>query len=271
MLDKDIQLELSEFSLQDPAKFPSADINQLPLHSLTLGHTEVHLWRARLDDQLAESLKLLLSAEETARANRFHFAKDRNHFIVSRGLLRRLLAAYLGVASSADLSFSYGEKGKPFLAENQQGSINFNLAHSHGMALYAFSHDRELGVDLEFVKDELADEQIAKRFFSTTEVEALQRVPAELSRQAFFNCWTRKEAYIKARGEGLSMPLNEFDVSLAPGEPAALLRNHKDAAEVTRWSMKSVPMETGYVAALVVEGHDWELKTFSFRSRARCL
>ena len=254
---------MSEFSIQDPANFPVADINQLPIHSLTLARNEVHLWQARLDDQLADSLKPLLSEEETARANRFHFTKDRNHFIVARGLLRRLLAAYLGLASSAELSFSYGEKGKPFLAENQQGSINFNLAHSHGMALYAFSHDRELGVDLEFIRDELADEKIADRFFSTTEVKALQRVPAELRRQAFFNCWTRKEAYIKARGEGLSMPLNEFDVSLAPGEPAALLRNHKDAAEVTRWSMKSIPVDRGYVAALVVEGHDWELKTFS--------
>jgi 4'-phosphopantetheinyl transferase len=109
----------------------------------------------------------------------------------------------------------------------------------------------------------LADEKIANRFFSTTENEVLQKVPAELRRQAFFNCWTRKEAYIKARGEGLSMPLNEFDVSLAPGEPAALLRNHKDAAEVARWSMTSIPVDPGYVAALVVEGHDWELKTFS--------
>lgn len=253
---------MSEFSVQDPANFPSADINQLPIHSLTLGRNEVHLWQARLDDQLADSLEVILSEEETGRANRFHFTNDRNHFIVARGLLRRLLAAYLGVSSSADLTFSYGEKGKPFLAENQQGLINFNLAHSHGMALYAFSHDRELGVDLEFVKDELADEKIADRFFSTTEVEALQKVPAELRRQAFFNCWTRKEAYIKARGEGLSMPLNEFDVSLAPGEPAALLRNHKDAAEVTRWSMKSIPVDPGYVAALVVEGHDWKLKSF---------
>ncbi|MDQ2975523.1 MAG: 4'-phosphopantetheinyl transferase superfamily protein, partial [Acidobacteriota bacterium] len=218
---------MSEFSIQDPANFASVDINQLPLHSLTLGRNEVHLWQARLDDQLAVTLKPLLSEEETARANRFHFIKDRNDFIVARGLLRKLLAAYLGVAGSADLTFSYGDKGKPFLAENQRSSINFNLAHSHGMALYAFSHDRELGVDLEFVKDELADEEIADRFFSTTEVKALQRVPAELRRQAFFNCWTRKEAYIKARGEGLSMPLNDFDVSLAPGEPAALLRNHK--------------------------------------------
>jgi 4'-phosphopantetheinyl transferase len=237
--------------------------NDPPLHSLTLGRNEVHLWQARLDDQLVDSLKLLLSEEETARANRFHFTNDRNHFIVARGLLRRLLAAYLDVASSADLTFSYGDKGKPFLAENQWASINFNLAHSHGMALYAFSHDRELGVDLEFVKDEFADEKIADRFFSSSEIKALQKIPAELRRQAFFDCWTRKEAYIKARGEGLSMPLNEFDVSLAPGEAAALLRNHKDAAEVARWSMKSIPVDPGYVAALVVEGHNWELKMFS--------
>jgi 4'-phosphopantetheinyl transferase len=175
--------------------------------------------------------------------------------------LRSLLSAYLGI-SSEELRFSYAEKGKPSLQKGPS-EINFNLAHSHGMAVYAFSHTREVGVDLEYMREDLANEDIAKRFFSMREIKMLDAVPAELKKLAFFNCWTRKEAYIKARGEGLSMPLDEFDVSLEPGEPAALLANHKEPAEITRWSMQSIPVPTGYVAALCVEGFDWLLKSFA--------
>jgi len=234
---------------------------------LKLARTEVHLWQAALDDRLADGLKRLLSADEVSRADRFHFARDRNHFIAARGLLRILLSAYLGI-NSDELRFSYAEKGKPSLEETQQSAINFNLAHSHGMAIYAFAHGREVGVDLEYIREDLAGEKIAERFFSPREIAMLKSVPAELRKEAFFNCWTRKEAYIKARGEGLSMPLDEFDVSLAPGEAVALLLNHTEPAEVTRWTMRSIPVPSGYVAALVVEGHDWRLKTFRLEESA---
>ena len=229
---------------------------------LKLGADEVHVWLATLDDYPADSLRLLLAEDELARAARFHFDKDRNHYTVTRGLLRKLLAAYLSLPAE-DLRFSYAEKGKPALEESQRSLLNFNLAHSYGMAVYAFARNREVGVDLEFIREDLADEKIAERFFSPSEIDALGKLPAELRNHAFFDCWTRKEAYIKARGEGLSMPLNEFDVSLRPGEAAALLRNHKDPAEVTRWSMQSIAAPAGYVAALVAEGHDWQLKTFT--------
>jgi 4'-phosphopantetheinyl transferase len=254
---------LTKFSIEDSANLNSVDNNHLPLRSLTLQADEVHLWSFNLDQQSPDSLKLLLSDDESQRAGRFHFAKDRNHFIAARGLLRKLLAAYLG-DNPAGLKLLYGEKGKPYIADARQTPINFNLAHSHGVAIYAFSQGRELGVDLEYVREDLADEKIAERFFSPREINALRAVPLELRKQAFFNCWTRKEAYIKARGEGLSMPLDEFDVSLAPGEPAALLNNHKDTGEISRWRMESVPVAQGYVAALVVEGHDWRLKSFHF-------
>jgi 4'-phosphopantetheinyl transferase len=252
---------LIKHSIEGLANPIPVDVNDLPGSSLTLGADEVHVWHAKLDDYAAASLKRLLAKDEVSRAERFHFAKDRNHFIVARAWLRKLLAAYSGI-DAAELRFSYAEKGKPSLEESQRSAINFNLAHSHGMAIYAFSRGREVGVDLEFIREDLADEKIAERFFSPREVDTLSTVPAELRKEAFFNCWTRKEAYIKARGEGLSMPLDEFDVSLAPGEPAALLRNHKEPAEVTRWTMQSIPVSSGYVAALVVEGHDWRLKTF---------
>ena len=149
------------------------------------------------------------------------------------------------------------------MEESQHSSLSFNLAHSGGMAIYAFSRHREIGVDLEFIREDLADEKIAERFFSECEVADLRSLPAELRKRGFFDCWTRKEAYIKARGEGLSMPLDEFDVAFVPGEVAALLRNHKDQAEVTRWSMKSLTVPDGYVAALVAEGQDWQLKSFT--------
>jgi 4'-phosphopantetheinyl transferase len=221
----------------------------------------VHIWQATLDDRLADDSKHRLSADEISRADRFHFAKDRNHFIAARGLLRTLLSAYLGI-NSDELRFSYAEKGKPSLEETQHSAINFNLAHSHGMAIYAFAHNREVGVDLEYIREGLAGEKIAERFFSPREIETLKSVPAERRKEAFFNCWTRKEAYIKARGEGLSMPLDEFDVSFAPGEPAALLLNHTEPAEVTRWSMRSISVPSGYAAALVAEGHSWRLRMF---------
>ena len=236
---------------------------------LELRADEVHVWLAKLDDYPADSLKLLLAEDELSRAARFHFDKDRNHFIVARGLLRKVLAAYLGIGAG-DLRFSYAEKGKPSLEESQQGSLNFNLAHSHGMAIYGFSRSREVGVDLEFIREDLADEKIAERFFSPREIDVLRKLPADLRKQAFFDCWTRKEAYIKARGEGLSMPLDEFDVSLRPGEAAALLRNHKEPGEITRWSMQSVTVPAGYVAALVAEGHDWQLKTFTVDQISIC-
>ena len=238
------------------------DAERLADSSLALGADEVHVWHAHLDEHDADSLKLLLTPDESSRADRFHFAKDRNHFVVARGLLRKLLGKYAGV-SPGQLRFTYAEKGKPSLAEPQGSLLQFNLAHSHGRAIYAFSIDREVGVDLELRRADFAGDQIAERFFSAAEVAVFATLPVELKQQAFFDCWTRKEAYIKARGDGLSLPLDEFDVSFAPGAEAALLRNHKEPDEITRWTMRSIPAPDGYAAALVVEGQGWKLKTFT--------
>ena len=242
----------SSFALK-PSRFPG----------LHLSENEVHLWQANLDNHNPDIFERFLSADELSRANRFHFARDRKHFVVARGLLRNLLAAYLGV-DCASLQFCYGAQGKPFVLLDDDRQINFNISHAHGHAVFVFSRGREVGVDLEFVKEDFEAEEIAHRFFSRNEVAALRTVRLEKRKQAFFNCWTRKEAYIKARGEGLSMPLDEFDVSLRPGEPTALLNNYREEREVSRWSMQSIPAPEGYVGALVVEGHDWRLKSFRF-------
>jgi 4'-phosphopantetheinyl transferase len=256
---------LSNYLIEDPADITHiADLaGVVALNTpLQLQPDEVHVWLADLNQHSADSLKSLLVEDEILRAERFRFEKDRKHYTVARALLRRLLAGYLG-RTAGELRFKYAEKGKPSLEGVEKSSLNFNLAHSHGKAIYAFSHGRELGVDLEFLREDFGGEEIAERFFSSGEIAALRNVPAELTKQAFFNCWTRKEAYIKARGEGLSMPLDAFDVSLRPGEAAALLRNHKEPAEVRRWSMQSLSVPDGYVAALVVEGHSLKLKRFS--------
>jgi 4'-phosphopantetheinyl transferase len=235
-----------------PSRFPG----------LALEETEVHLWQAALDGRPADIFESFLSPDELARANRFHFIKDRNHFVVARGLLRNLLAAYLGV-NSGTLRFAYGAQGKPFLLLDSQAQVNFNVSHSHGRAAFAFSRGRELGIDIEYIKDDFDDELVAGRFFSRAEVLALRTVPRDLRKRAFFNCWTRKEAYIKARGEGLSMPLDQFDVTLRPDEPVRLLNNYREEREVERWSMRAIPAPQGYAGALVVEGNDWQLKSFS--------
>jgi 4'-phosphopantetheinyl transferase len=233
-----------------------------PPEAPVLVRDEVHVWRASLDQPPSqiEKARCSLAADEEARAARFHFEKDRAHYIVARGVLRDILGCYLNRASEC-LSFRYGPHGKPALAGYSDGErIRFSVSHSHGMALYAVARGREVGIDLERIRRDLAAGEIAERFFSRWEVATLRALPTELQRQAFFLCWTRKEAYIKARGEGLSLPLDQFDVSLAPGEPAAILGTRPDPAEASRWSLQELCPAHGYVAALAVEAHGWRLR-----------
>lgn len=235
-----------------------------PPKDLILGDDEVHVWRAVLDVQASrvQSLRRTLTADERARAERFHFQKDSEQFIVARGLLRTILARYLDV-DPRQLRFAYSSYGKPSLAgEFNADALCFNLSHADGLALYAVTRGRQLGIDTERVRADLVDDQVAERFFSTQEVAALRALPGNMQSLAFFNCWTRKEAYIKARGEGLSLPLDQFDVSLAPGTPVALLRTYGDHREASRWSLRELALETGSVAALAVEGHGWRLKCY---------
>jgi 4'-phosphopantetheinyl transferase len=205
-------------------------------------------------------LRHTLAADELERAERFHFEKDRQHFIAGRGLLRLILGHYLDTTPS-QLRFHYSDYGKPALVLSpRQAPLNFNVSHSYGLALYAVTLGREVGLDVEKIRSDLEYEEIAERFFSPRESAVLLRLPTEVKPRAFFNCWTRKEAYIKARGEGLSLPLDQFDVSLAPGEPARLLDVRGDPQEASRWSLQALKPVSGYVAALAVEGSDWHLK-----------
>ncbi len=234
---------------------------RFPPDTLTIGRDEVHVWQATLNQIPSEIQTFFdsLAAAERARADRFYFDRDRAHFIVARGILRNILAYYVQ-RTPESLSFCDGSHGKPALAgAPDRCAIRFNLSHSDGIALYAITRDREVGIDLERIRFDLAVGEIAEHFFSRREVAALRMLRPEQQHQAFFRCWTRKEAYIKALGKGLSLPLDQFDVSLAPGEPAAILGTRPDPSEAGRWSLQELNPGSGYVAAVAAAGRDWQL------------
>jgi 4'-phosphopantetheinyl transferase len=242
----------------------------IPPVTVKLDPDEVHVWRAALDfsESRVEVLQRVLTEDERNRAGRFYFQKDRNRFIVARSTLRTILGKYLD-ANPEQIRFHYGQYGKPRLAEQlQKSGLLFNLSHSHNMALAAVTCHREIGVDLELIRSGLADEQIAERFFSPREVHALRALPKSMQDEAFFNCWTRKEAYIKARGEGLSVPLHMFDVSLLPDEPARLLSVRGEPNELLRWRLGELSPAAGFVGAVAVEGHDWRLRCWEWTDPA---
>jgi 4'-phosphopantetheinyl transferase len=221
----------------------------------------VHIWYTSLEQPETRVCQCaqLLSEDERKQASRFHFERDRRRFIVSHGVLREILSRYLDVAPD-QVQYRHGLRGKPYLAVSSDGyDLQFNMAHSNEVALYAIASGREVGIDLEYVQPIADVEQISSRFFSLREDATLRSLPETQRLEAFFSCWTRKEAYLKAVGDGLTRPLNHFDVSLKPGEPTKLLHVEQAPQETDRWSLQTLVPAPGYVAALCVEGHDWQL------------
>lgn len=229
-----------------------------PPPTLPRPEATAHLWRIDLAQPagVLTQLRQHLSGDEMARAKRFHFDRDRRKFIAARGALRAILSRYLAQPPTA-LRFSYSAHGKPALAD-QPAPLAFNLSHSGELALLAVSLGPTIGVDVEQVRSMPDAEQIAERFFSARENAVFQTIPAAQRDDAFFNCWTRKEAYIKALGEGLSHPLDSFDVSLRPGEPAALLAI-RGAATTADWSLHAFSPAPTYLAAVVMPGRVTQL------------
>ena len=222
------------------------------MRPISIRHDEVQVWRVDLDRPAAEREQLynLLSADERERAWRFSFAEHRNRYVASRGMLRLILSRYTGEAPER-LRFEYHANGKPYLAGN---TVRFNLSHSGRLALVGVTPDREIGIDVEQIRRDRDLLDIAEHYFAPQERAALRSLPQEDRYLGFFHCWTRKEAYLKARGDGLSMDLHGFTVSLKPNEPAALVDSVEGAAEVGRWSLAALEPQPGYVAALAVEG-----------------
>ena len=223
---------------------------------LDLPDHEVHVWQADLDDftSRADPSLALPSTDEHQRADRFKFERGRKRYIAGRRFLRTLLSAYLQ-NDLKGVGFDYSPNGKPSLGNGYNaGKIRFNVSHSDKMAAFAFVRGREVGVDIEQIQQDISVEEIAGRFFSQAEQAAFAEVPEELKQEAFFLCWTRKEAFVKAKGNGLSLPLDQFDVSLRPGQPAQLMGTRPDPEERHRWSMCELNVGLDYAAALVVEG-----------------
>jgi 4'-phosphopantetheinyl transferase len=220
-----------------------------------LAEGQILIWTTRLDNvgdvrlaQLANSL----SADENQKALRLRFERDRKRFIVGRGVLREILGTYLKT-NPEKIAFGYGSQGKPFLKVRNQRTVtplHFNLSHSSGWVIYALALN-EVGLDLEFVRPIPELHGLVERCFSAGEVEAFYSVPSALRLKAFFNGWTRKEAYVKACGEGLSIPLDQFDVTIDPGLPARLVSVRGIPGAQLSWTLFSFDPWPESVAALV--------------------
>jgi medium-chain acyl-[acyl-carrier-protein] hydrolase len=219
-----------------------------------LAENEVHVWRIDLDENVEKICRLegLLSPDERERAGRFHFRQDRERFIVGRGALRSLLGNYLK-HEPAEIALWYNSHGKPSLKRTADDiDLRFNLAHSGGQALIALAVGRSVGVDLERIRTDVECAELAERFFSPRESAALSALRVTERVGAFFACWTRKEAYVKAHGIGLTLPLDRFSVSL--DEPARLLSTEHDPSALDRWELHDLDLGSGYAGALAVEG-----------------
>jgi 4'-phosphopantetheinyl transferase len=211
----------------------------------------VHIWRRSLatDSRALEGARNVLSGEERERAARYRVEHARNAFVLTRSALRLLLGAYLN-ESPPSIQFQVTEYGKPLLGPAYD--LHFNVSHTEGLALLAFAQKRGIGIDIEKIRPQRDALKLARRFFSQKEREQLESLPPEELSTAFFRCWSRKEAYIKARGEGLSHPLSEFDVAVGAAPTKILLATRPDPGETRRWLLRDVPVPPGYAAAVAV-------------------
>lgn len=212
---------------------------------------ELHLWIIQLDAPpgVVEDLAQSLADDERERVGRLRIQKVRDHFIVARGVLRKILGGYISIPPD-EIRFAYGPHGKPELNHRNFTDLCFNLSHSGEQGLLAVNRSCPIGVDIERMKGDRSFLKLAERFFSTREYDELSALPAELIMEGFYACWTRKEAYLKAIGTGLATPLNAFDVTLKPGDPPALTGQRLDPAEPDRWVLRDLEVPAGYRAAV---------------------
>lgn len=234
--------------MNDSDSFNSAWVARPEKLALTDGHVDVWLISLVAPSAAGEHFVEILSNDEQERAARFKFDKHRGLYIAAHVAVRAILAKYLN-AKPVDLQFVNGSNGKPSLAAAFAGSgLEFNLSHSHEMALLGVTRGHEIGVDIEWVKDDYGYDEVAERFFTAKEVAAMRALPTSLQRQAFFKCWTSKEAFLKAKGTGLSGKLDEVEIIFADDQQVRI------QASVPGWTLTELTPENGYEAAVVIEG-----------------
>jgi len=240
---------------------------QLYPHDLSLPKNYVHVWRVHLDSSTSQfkTLEHSLSSDEIVRANRFYFQKDRDRFIVARGMLRLILSRYLYI-DPGHLRFCYGKYGKPYITtELNDSTLCFNMSHSHEFALYAVTWDRPIGIDVEDVSQKVDVQNISERFFSSTENKILALIPAERKQEAFFRLWTRKEAYLKARGEGLSGQLDQFDTSSFLDLDSNVVTVNDGSIDRSRWAVIDLVPHPNFVGAIVMKGFNLNIEFWEER------
>ncbi len=216
-------------------------------------HVDVWLTSTELGEERVQDYLKMLTSAELARAQKFKSEAKYREYVITRGLLRRMLCEVAGLDLSG-VDFSYGEHGKPCLPGSASTkAVAFNVSHSHGLALVALAAGGRLGVDLERIRPEAAWQELAERYFSRAECRALQAQAPDQRRRAFFTCWTRKEAFVKALGAGVSYGLKEFDVSVDPAEACARLTLRRADEHAGGWLLKNLQVPTGYTAALAID------------------
>ena len=225
---------------------------------MELATNEVHVWRGRLTSsfQTRQELRDLLSPDEFEHASRFNFDLHREQYTIGRGLLRIILSMYTDVPPDR-IAFEYTQYGKPFLRD---ALVQFNVSHSHGLALYALAKEKRLGVDVEWMRPMRDQEAIARQFFSQAEYKDWLSLDPSIRNVGFFNCWTRKEAYLKAVGSGLYTPLDSFEVSLKPDTAAVLNSIDGRSLPASQWSLFHLNPGQDFVGALAIYGNQWDLR-----------
>jgi len=234
--------------------------------SLALDPDEIHVWIASLELSAQQTASLLktLSPDEKVRAERYISREAKDRFIAARGVLRNLLARYLA-RNAAGIQFDYNENGRPVLASSSDNKkIAFNISHSGAKALFAFSAGIPIGIDIEMLRSNLDFVGIAERFFAPGEAADLASLPEADRKEAFFACWTRKEAFVKARGTGILLNLNQIEVSLRPREKPTVIRADGDNADLAAWSLRDLEAGAGFKAAVAVRAANPRLVQFDY-------
>jgi 4'-phosphopantetheinyl transferase len=232
--------------------------------SLVLKENETHIWlvQSSSDGLSIEDMENCLSSFEKDRASRFKFATDRRHYVTAHAALRSILSLYVDIPAPR-LQFVAGAYGKPKLAPiHRERTVEFNLSHSHEVALVAVTEDREIGIDVEWVRENFAFDEVAQRFFTARELAALKALPHHLQREAFYKCWTSKEAFLKAKGTGLSGELDEVEIVLIDDVVRV-------KGTIANFSLSESAVGGGYVAALVVEGIEPQLRYYAWQWRSK--